>query len=135
MDSYATTKNVKFSTKLIQKAYEKSLHREITNQDYEGEVKDETSILKITSLYGTDWENHSGNIVYNDVTESVATLTTDQKKRVALKFDDLDKFESAIHDPENAVIKQQAERLAVLWNNFVLSFAGDVAAGNRVGTD
>ncbi len=133
--TFASTVNVKFSTKLIQRVYEKSITDVLVNRDYEGEVKDQTSKLKITSLYAPDWGAYSGSVSYTDASEVVGELVTDQKYYAAPKFKDISKFESAIHDPENPVMAQLAEKLKVLWDTYVLGFAGDVAAGNRVGTD
>jgi hypothetical protein len=133
--TYATTLNTKFSTKLIQRVYERSIIDQAVNRDYEGEVKDKTSILKITSLYAPDWGAYTTGVTYTDTSEVVGTLTTDQQYYVAPKFRDISKFKSAIKDPENPIMKQLSEKLQVLWDTYVLSFADDVAAGNRVGTN
>ena len=47
--SYATEKLIKFSNKLLKQVYEMSVFDKIVNRDYEGEVKDQASTVKIGS--------------------------------------------------------------------------------------
>lgn len=133
--TYATKLNELFSTKLIQRVYQLTPIDSLVNRDYEGEIKDKTSKLNITSMYAPDWGAYTSSVTYTDTTEVVAQLVTDQQQYVAPKFRDISKFKSAIHDPESPIMEQIAFKLRALWETFVLSFGDKVAAGNRVGTD
>lgn len=134
MADYASTLNTLFSQKLIQKTFDKSIARQITNQDYEGEVKDKTSVLKILSLNLGEWANYTGSLTYANPTETVATLTTDQEKSITFQIRDISKFKSWIKDPKSPVLEQQAAKLGKLWDTFVLGLYADAAAGNWYGT-
>ncbi len=135
MNAYATEKLVKFSSKLLKQMYEASTSDKIVNREYEGEVKGEASIVKIPSLARLGWTDYSGSVSYNDVNEIVATLTTDQKKYNAFKLKDVDKFESFIKEPKGSLMSQLVDEYNKMVDTFVFSFHGDVAAGQRVGTD
>lgn len=133
--AYATEKLVKFSGRLLKQIYVRSIFDKIVNRDYEGEVKGESSIVKIPSLAKLGWKDYAGSVSYDSVQEIVATLTTDQKKYNAFKLKKIEQFESFIKDPKGPLMNQLVDEFKKMVDTFVLAFYDDVAAGQRVGTN
>lgn len=136
MATYATTLAEGFSQKVISLFFEKSITMDITNQDYEGEIKDKLSKLHILTFGAIATKTYTGaDMTADDATESVGTLTTDQQRAYYFKIQSLQRFHSWIKNPENSLLETVAKTLAQEMDAFVLGFEGDVAAGNRVGTN
>ena len=109
---------------------------DITNQDYEGEIKDKLSRLKIMTFGAIDWVPYTGaDIDAVEAQESVGELVTDQQKAYRFVIPSLSKFHSWIKNPEGTLVDSTAKKLKELIDSFILGLYGDVAAGNRVGTD
>jgi len=136
MANYGTTLAQGFSQKVISLFFEQSIAMDISNQDYEGEIKDKLSKLNIMTFGAIALKNYVGSaLTADDVTESVGVLETDQQKAYYFKIQSLQRFHSWIKNPDGTLIDTLAKTLAQEIDSFVLGFGGDVAAGNRVGTD
>jgi hypothetical protein len=135
MSAYATEKLIKFSNKLLKQVYEMSVFDKIVNRDYEGEVKDQASTLKIGSLAKLSWKNYSGSVSYDSVNEIIATFVTDQAKYNAFKLRKYDQFLSFIKDPKGTLMDQLVSEFKEMVDAFVLGFHADVASGNWYGTN
>jgi hypothetical protein len=68
-------------------------------------------------------------------TESEAQLIVNQKKAYYFKIESFAKFSSYANNPESTLIQNAGSVLQKAVDTFVLGFYGDVAAGNRIGTD
>lgn len=116
--------------------YTNSVAEDITNQDYEGEVKDKTSILNIMTFGKILSHTYTGaNMTVDDLTESSGQLLTDQAKDFYFRVKSYDKFRSYIKSPEGTILEQTASELKKVIDTFVLGFWTEVGAGNRRGTD
>src|SRR5205823_4569634 len=104
-------------------------------RDYEGEVKGQTSQLKIGAIARQSWSTYSGSVSYNAVNEIVALFQTDQKKYAAFKVADYDKFVSFIQDPKGTILDQLVDEFKKTVDSFVLGFWNKTAAGQWYGTD
>lgn len=136
MPAYGTKQAEKFGAAVQSIYFQRSVAEVITNQDYEGEIKDQASILNIPFLAATEWTNYTGaDATPQDLEESSGQLVTNQKKKYYVRIYNIKKFESYIKKPEGTVIDTAAKGLKKLVDQFVLGFYGDAAAGNRVGTD
>ena len=136
MATFATTLAQGFSQKVISLFFEQSIAMDITNQDYEGEIKDKLSYLNILTFGAVALKNYVGSaLTADDVTESVGVLQTDQQKAYYFKIQSLQRFHSWIKNPDGTLVSTLAKTLAQEIDSYVLSFGGDVAAGNRVGTN
>lgn len=136
MATYATNLAEGFSQKVVSLFFEQSLAMDITNQDYEGEIKDKLSKLNILTFGAIALKNYTGVAMSaDDATESVGLLTTDVQKAYYFKIQSLQKFHSWIKNPEGTLIETLAKTLKQEIDSFVLGFGADVASGNRVGTD
>lgn len=125
-----------FSQKVVDIFFQKSVADSITNNDYEGEIKNKASKLNILTFGALALKDYTGaNLTADDPQESVGLLTTDQAKAYYFKIKDLDEFHSWIKNPEGTLIEQCGNSLKEAIDAYILSFYGDVAAGNRVGTD
>ncbi len=114
----------------------KSVSDAITNSDYEGQIKDTSSILNVLTFGKLSAQNYTGaDMTAQDLTESNAQLITDQKKYFYFKVKDWDTFRSYIKNPENTIVEQVGNEIKKVVDTFVLGFVSDVAAGNRIGTD
>lgn len=136
MASYPTKLAEVFSTKVMVIYYANSVAEDITNQDYEGEVRDKTSILNIMTFGKILSHNYTGaNMTVDDLTESNGQLLTDQAKDFYFRVKSYDKFRSYIKNPEGTILTQTANELKKVIDTYVLGFYTKVAAGNRIGTD
>lgn len=136
MASYPTKLAEVFSTKVMVIYYANSVAEAITNQDYEGEVRDKASILNIMTFSKILSHTYTGaNMTVDDLTESSGQLTTDQAKDFYFRIKSYDKFRSYIKNPEGTILDQTALELKKVIDTFVLGFYTKAAAGNRIGTD
>jgi hypothetical protein len=136
MATYGTTLAQGFSQKVISLFFEQSIAMDISNQDYEGEIKDKLSKLNIMTFGAISLKKYEGSALEADnVVENVGVLETDQQKAYYFKIQSLQRFHSWIKNPDGTLIATLAKTLAQEIDSFVLGFGGDVAAGNRVGTD
>ncbi|MFZ2882217.1 MAG: hypothetical protein WA019_04030 [Candidatus Moraniibacteriota bacterium] len=137
MATYAATLAQGFSQKVISLFFEKSIAMDITNQDYEGEMKDKLSKLNILTFGAIALRAYSGSAMASadDATESVGVLETNVQRAYYFKIQSLQKFHSWIKNPEGTLLDTIAKSLKQEIDAYVLGFGGDVAAGNRVGTN
>jgi len=136
MATYATTLAQGFSQKVISLFFEQSIAMDITNQDYEGEVRDKLSKLNIMTFGAIPLQTYTGiALTASDPTESVGVLTTDQQRAYYFKIQSLQRFHSWIKNPDGTLLATLAKTLAQELDAYVLGFGADVGAGNRVGTD
>jgi hypothetical protein len=125
-----------FSAKILEEIYSRSLIDYIVNRDYEGEISVVGSKLNILSLAKLTEKTYNGaNLTADDLTEVNASLVIDQYKSFYWKEKTLDKFLSYLKDPHSKAVVQTANERMKNMDSFVFGFYGDVAAGNRVGTD
>ncbi len=116
--------------------YANSVAESITNQDYEGEIKDKSSILNIMTFSKIFSHTYTGaNMTVDDITESSGQLVTDQAKDFYFRIKSYDKFRSYIKNPEGTILDQVANELKKVIDTFVLGFYTEAAAGQRLGTD
>lgn len=136
MASYPTKLAEVFSTKVMVIYYANAVSENITNTDYEGEVKDKASILNIMTFSKILSHDYTGaNMTVDDLTESSGQLVTDQAKDFYFRVKSYDKFRSYIKNPEGTILAQTALELKKVIDTFVLGFYTKAAAGNRIGTD
>jgi len=135
MSAYATKLAEAFASKVIELYYESAVSERITNQDYEGEVRDKASKVNILTFGALALKNYTGTaLTADDLTESNAQLVTDQQKAWYFKVRDLDKFKSYIKNPEGTILDQCRALLAETIDAFVLGLWGDAGSGNWLGT-
>lgn len=136
MGSYPTKLAEVFSTKVMVIFYANAVSEEITNTDYEGEVKDKASLLNIMTFGKILSHTYTGaNMTVDDLTESSGQLSTDQAKDFYFRVKSYDKFRSYIKNPEGTILTQTASELKKVVDTFVLGFYSKAQAGNRIGTD
>lgn len=137
MADFGTNLGIKFAKTILKQFFEEAAAPRITNSDYEGQLTnggaDRVRILTFGKL---SLKNYSGTALTADTpSESQAELVVDQKKAYYFKIQSLQKFESYVNDPESTLIQQNKNLLNEAVDAYALGFYGDVAAGNRVGTD
>ena len=136
MSAYGTKLAEGFSQKVISLFFENSIAMEITNQDYEGEIKDKLSKLNILTFGAVDWVNYTGaDVEPVDPSESIGILETNVQKAYNFKITSLAKFHSWIKNPEGTLVDGTAKKLKQLIDTYILGLYADVASGNVVGTD
>lgn len=136
MSAYGTKISERFAAATLKIFYQESVGDSLVNRDYEGEIKGVNSKVNVLTLAKLGWDTYSGAaLTAQDLTEVAGALTTDQKKGYYFKVKDVTKFESMIKNPESTVIEQLGRELKKLVDTHILSHYGDVAAGNRDGTD
>jgi hypothetical protein len=125
-----------FASQALKTFYMKSVSDAITNSDYEGQIKDTSSILNVLTFGKLSAQDYTGvDMTAQDLTESNCQLVTDQKKYFYFKVKDWDTFRSYIKNPENTIVEQVGNEIKKVVDTFVLGFVSDVAAGQRIGTD
>lgn len=137
MSAHGTNVAEMFAGKAIEKFFENAVTPMITNNDYEGEIKDKASRLNVLTFSESQGlQNYTGSdLTLGDVTESEGTLITDQQKAYYFKVKSIDVFKSYVKDPESSLMEQKAGQLQEAVDAYVLGLYTDVASGNRVGTD
>lgn len=136
MDSYATKLAEAFSQRIVEIYFDRALTPLITNDEYEGEIRDKATKCNIPTVFAPDLQDYDGSDLTDDeLLESVAVLHTDQQKAFNVKIKSLDVLKSFIKSPEGSMMDQLTGLLLEASDAYVLGFYGDVAAGNRVGTD
>ena len=135
-DAYATTIAEGFSQKLLGEVYEKSLVDAIVNRDYEGEINEIGSKLTIGNIARISEKTYTGaDLTADSLYENPTILTIDQYKSFYWAEKTLDKWLSFIKNPHSKVVQQKADERNKNMDEYLLGLYGDVAAGNRVGTD
>lgn len=133
--NFATKLSEGFAKRVLKVYFEDAVADEITNKDYEGQIKDQTSKLNILTFAKMTLKNYTGaNLTADTPQESVATLVTDQQKAYYFAIKSLDTFKSWIDNPEGTLIDQNASLLQEAVDAYVLSFWADAASGNWLGT-
>ncbi len=135
--AYATNFGEMFASGAIEKFYETGVTPMITNDDYEGEIKDKSSRLNVlTFTESQGLQTYSGsNLTLGDVNESEGQLVTDQQKAFYFRIKSLDVFKSYVKDPESTLMIEKAGQLQEAIDLYVLGLYTKVASGSRVGTD
>lgn len=136
MDAYATKLAEAFSQKIIEIYFDRALTPVITNDEYEGEIRNKATICNIPTIFAPELQDYTGADLDDDeLQESNAQLLTNQQKAFNVKIMSLDVLKSFIKNPEGSMMDQLTNLLLEASDAYVLGLYGDVAAGNRVGTD
>lgn len=136
MAARAATLAQAFSNKVLLEMYDKSLTDYIVNRDYQGEINGVGSKLNMLNFNRLSEKDYSGSALSaDDLTENNSILTIEKQKSFYWKEKILDNWKSYVKDPHSPVVDQAAGERNRNMDIYVLGFEGDVAAGNRVGTD
>lgn len=137
MAAHGTNLAEMFAGAAVEKFFETSVTPMISNNDYEGEIKDKASRLNVLTFSESEGlQDYDGSdLTLGTVTESEATLVTDQQKAYYFKIKSLDTFKSYVEDPESTLMVEKAGQLQEAVDAYVLGLYTDVGSGNRVGTD
>src|SRR4051812_19482629 len=107
MSAYATKVAEGFSAKVMREVYAMSLFEQFVNRDYAGDINQVGSKLNILSFAKLSEKTYSGsNLSVDDLTESNATLTIDQKKSFYWREKTIDKWVSYIKEPKPTIVQQ-----------------------------
>lgn len=137
MAAYGDNLAEAFAATAVEKFFETAVTPMITNDEYEGEIKDKASRLNVLTFSESQGlQNYTGSdLTLGSVTESEGTLVTDQQKAYYFKILSLDRFQSYVKDPESTLMIEKAGQLQEAVDTYVLGLAhSDAAAGNRIGT-
>lgn len=137
MADFGTNVGEKFAKNTLKIFFENAIAPDITNQDYEGEIKgggaDRLNVLTFSAL---GLKNYTGTaMVVDKPSESEATLIVNQKKAYYFQIESFAKFSSYVNDASSTLIETAGKTLAETVDAGVLALYGDVASGNRIGTD
>lgn len=125
-----------FSQKLMYEFYDRNLGMQLVNTDYEGEINGVGSTVNILNFDRVTEKTYDGtNLTVADLTENNAQLVIDQYKSFYWREKTLDNWLSYIKNPRPTIVRQTGNERRKNVDTFLLGFYGDVAAGNRVGTD
>lgn len=136
MNTYPTKLAEKFATQVFEIFYQMSVADEITNSDYEGEIRNQASKLNVLTFGAISEHAYTGaDMTSDDLEESNSQLVTDQAKYIYFRIKDYDTFRSFVKNPEQPVQRQVANRIKKVIDIYVLGFYTDAGAGNWNGTD
>lgn len=136
MSAYGTKIAEGFSQKLLLEMYDMNLTDYIVNRDYEGEINEIGSKLNILAIERITQKTYTGaNLTPDSLYEKNAVLEITEFKSFYWAEKTLDKWKSYIKNPHSTVVTQKADERSRDLDLYSLGFYGDVAAGNRVGTD
>ena len=112
MNDYATAVAEGFSSKVIEIFFEKSFAPDVTNQDYEGEVKDKLTKLNILTFGSVEWGAYTGaDMTADEPQESVGVLETTEQKSYYFKILSISQLHSWIKNPEGTLLVNTANGL------------------------
>lgn len=132
----ATTLAQGFSQRLLLEMYDMSLLDYIVNRDYEGEINEVGSKLNILNIARITEKTYTGSdLSVDDLYENNCVLTIDKWKSFYWREKTIDNWQSYIKNPHSTVVSQKADERNKNMDVFAFGLYGDVAAGNRVGTD
>jgi hypothetical protein len=138
MADYGANLAEEFAAAAIEKFFETAVTPMITNDEYEGEIKDKASRLNVLTFSESQGlQDYTGaDLTLGDVTESEGTLNTDQQKAYYFKVKSIDRFKSYVKDPESTLMIEKGGQLQEAIDTYVLAIAkNDAASGNRAGTN
>lgn len=117
-----------WSATLLKNWDEQFVLGKIVNRGYEGEIKGPGDTLHVNNLGDITVAPYAGTVEYEDIPESVDTLTIDQQNYWAFKVDDILKVQSK---PElrNNYTKRAAVALKRVVEQFILGADIQAAAG------
>jgi hypothetical protein len=134
--AYATKVAEGFSSTILKHLYEQAPIEWIVNRDFEGEINAVGSKLNILSFDKLTEKTYTGaNLTVDDLYEQNAVLNIDQWKSYYFRIKKIDQWKSYVKNPKGTVLQQTIDERKKNVMTYLLSFWGDVAAGNRVGTD
>ena len=138
MDNYGTNLAEAFAANAVVKFYDMAVTPMITNDSYEGQIKDKASRLNILTFTESEGlQDYDGSdLSEGEVQEVEGVLNTDQQKAYYFRIKSIDRFKSYVTDPESTLVIEKAGQLSTAVDQYVLNIAqADTAAGNRIGTD
>jgi hypothetical protein len=134
--NYGTNLAQAFASKALEIFYETSVADDITNRDYEGEIKGRATIVNVLEFAAQDWQTYTGaTITPTAVQEIKGQLATNQQLDYYFQVLDITRLQSWIKNPEGTIIEQLGKRLKERVDAYILSQYTDVASGNRIGTN
>jgi hypothetical protein len=136
MNNYGTKLAEKFAKRALKHYYENEVGLKITNQEYEGEIKDKASVVNILTIKAPTIKQYNGSVSYETLKESNAQLNTNQADYYAFKVNDLDELKSYIKNPQAGAIENALSEEGEVKDAYILGAQVAAAgAGNRIGTD
>lgn len=137
MADFGTNVGELFAKNVLAKFFQRAIAPDITNQDYEGEIKgggaDRLSVITFDALALKDYTGSA--LTVDKPQESESTFIVNHKKAYYFQIESFARFSSYVEDPESSLIDTAGKSLKRAVDNYVLSLYGDVASGNRVGTN
>lgn len=136
--TYATMAGEAFAKQLMRNYIATSCAREVTNQDYEGELKRVGDTVHINNIQVGDWTQASGDLAsfvsWNSLNEQPTTMTADQYYQLQFAVGDYARVKSWIKDPQGSALDDAGRKLKVQVDKSIFGLYGDAAAGNWIGT-
>jgi hypothetical protein len=137
MATYGANVGEKFAKNALRIFFQEAIAPDITNQDYEGEIKGQgADRLNVLTFGALTLKNYTGVAMTVDTpSESEAQLIVNQKKAYYFQVESFAKFSSYVDNPESTLIETAGKSLVEVVDNYICSLYAKVGAGNRVGTD
>ena len=136
--TYATMAGEAFAEQVLRNYIATSCAREVTNQDYEGDLKRVGDVVHINNIQVGDWTQASGDLAqfanWNSLDEQPATMTADQYYQLQFAVGDYARVVSWIKDPQASALDDAGRKLKAQIDKSVFELYGDAAAGNWIGT-
>lgn len=126
-----------FAKNALEVYFETAITPEISNSDYEGEIKgggaDRLNILTFGALTLQDYVPGT-SLTLETPTESEGQLLVNQRKSFYFKLDNVLKFGMYVKNPESTLIQNAGKQIQETVDAYTLSLHSDVASGQRIGT-
>lgn len=121
-----------WSARLLINLRKKYVFRSLTNEDYEGEIKEAGDTVKIITPGAITVSNYAGSVSYENLPSTLQALLIDQQKYWGFKVPDIDKvqananlMDTFMNEATNAMADAIDQNIASLYT----------AAGNTVNLD
>lgn len=136
--TYATMAGEAFAKQLLRNYIATSCAREVTNREYEGELKRVGDTVHLPNIQVGDWTQASGDLAeflsWNSLNEQPSTMTADQYYQLQFAIGDYARVKSWIKNPESSALADAGRKLQVMVDKSVFGLYDDAASGNWIGT-
>ena len=130
--SIANWPNEVYSKKLQAKFYNQTVFGAIANTDWEGEIKDSGSKVRIKMKPDVTVNDYAGTISYQDVTTDYIDLLIDKQKYYAFKVGDVTKAQSDVGVIDEATQDAASNMKIAVDSDILAAIYADVALANQM---
>jgi len=134
LDNLTNTTETLLSAKLIKVLQTRLVAKRICTLETNTEIKRKGEAVDFPSLASPTVKTYDGTVVFETLSDAVITLTVDQAEYVAVKFGDIELFQSSI-DAKGATAEQAGYKLADSMDKYILGLYTEAGISYKAGAN